>query len=525
MQAYRNWLLKCFIAFFSLTLLLGLPIMLFNYIVDPLWLFEHKNKWNNIQQGFNERQQKVNRFTFTDEPYDALLIGSSRSTYINQHHFKNLNVFNFAVSSMYVDEYKDYIEYAKKQNGKDFKFIFLGLDFFATNKYRTLNEKEPSYYTEQAESYLYRLKSLASFDTLKLSVPIYKSSQEDKPTFIDHRYYNRENVAFPFPVTDQERQARIETNIYQFFRDEPKYEYDPAVIQMLEEIVKTNSNTIIVPFTTPVTLARLNIQLENEEYMQGYEQWLKDLTGLFDKVYHFMDINQVSLNVENFTDSHHFTPEIGNQIVDEIWNDESKEDLSFGRVLTASNVESEIINIKTDINEASDYTYDFLKPLEKEPFFTDDFSQIKKTTFSTEQWDESLSPLTLLGAKGSFNMTVNDRQLLVEPPTKLMGTEVIQLGFDYANLNKGNVQDEVTFIVSLKGNVSSSGSVQLFIQDQVNKEWERATYNPILDPHQTRSFKVSKKIRGNAEKILFGVRWQNIKNEDEWIIIDKVSAY
>lgn len=41
-----------------------MPIIVLNYVTDPLWLFDHSNQYNDIQQGFNERQQKVNHLTF-----------------------------------------------------------------------------------------------------------------------------------------------------------------------------------------------------------------------------------------------------------------------------------------------------------------------------------------------------------------------------------------------------------------------------------------------------------------------------
>ena len=31
-----------------------------NYLVDPLWTFSHSNRFNNAQNGFDERQQKTN---------------------------------------------------------------------------------------------------------------------------------------------------------------------------------------------------------------------------------------------------------------------------------------------------------------------------------------------------------------------------------------------------------------------------------------------------------------------------------
>ena len=81
--------------FITIIIVVLLPIILVNFIIDPLWTFNHSNQFNNAQQGFNERQQKTNRAYFVGlEKYDTLLIGSSRSTYINQHDFYNMNVFN-----------------------------------------------------------------------------------------------------------------------------------------------------------------------------------------------------------------------------------------------------------------------------------------------------------------------------------------------------------------------------------------------------------------------------------------------
>ena len=93
-----------------------------NYIVDPLWMFDHSNKFNQKQDGFDERQQKTNYIYFKSKGYfDGILLGSSRATFVNQNDFKNMNIFNYSSSSMQPFEYKGYIDFAKKIKGKDLK--------------------------------------------------------------------------------------------------------------------------------------------------------------------------------------------------------------------------------------------------------------------------------------------------------------------------------------------------------------------------------------------------------------------
>ena len=87
----------------------------FIYYIDPLWLFGTSHKYNDVQVAFNERQQKMNHIYYQPFEYDTLLLGSSRSTYINQHDFEGMDVYNFAVSNISVREYNAFIEFAKEK--------------------------------------------------------------------------------------------------------------------------------------------------------------------------------------------------------------------------------------------------------------------------------------------------------------------------------------------------------------------------------------------------------------------------
>ena len=106
----------------------------FIYFMDPFWTFSHSHKFNSIQYASNEREQKSNLLYFREANYDGLLLGSSRVTFLNQKDFDNIKVFNYSFSLATPEEYLKYVEFAKKQNKKDFEYIIIGLDFFGSNK-------------------------------------------------------------------------------------------------------------------------------------------------------------------------------------------------------------------------------------------------------------------------------------------------------------------------------------------------------------------------------------------------------
>ncbi len=159
-----------------LTLILLLPAAAFNYYIDPMWTFAHVNDYNTVQMPFDERQQKTNEITFQPRPYEGLLIGSSRSTYINAHAFAE-KVYNYAVSNIQLPEYADYIAYARQPAGP-FNTVYLGLDFYGTNASLAPNEVSPREIIQTANEPGYRWKLLASGDTLDYARKSYKASQE-----------------------------------------------------------------------------------------------------------------------------------------------------------------------------------------------------------------------------------------------------------------------------------------------------------------------------------------------------------
>ncbi|CAM3558392.1 hypothetical protein GCM10009865_10940 [Aeromicrobium ponti] len=289
----------------------------FIFYMDPMWTFGHHHQNNDVQTVINERQQKTNRILFQPFPYDTLLLGSSRTTYINQNDFKNMNVYNFAVSNASIQEYNSLIELAKKKRGKEFDRIIIGLDFFKSNIKESSAKKSMNQYITAASEPFYRYKNLLSMDLLEYSWQNFKMSKENK--VLEERNYNRSNVANAKAVDPELMEKQTEAKIQKFrevfYGD--TYEYNPEYKEVLSQLKKNNPNTEFIVFTTPISSPLFEAMVE-EGRLPDYETWLKDVTEVFGGVYNFMYPNSVTEDLENYFDGHHFYPEVGKLIAQRI---------------------------------------------------------------------------------------------------------------------------------------------------------------------------------------------------------------
>lgn len=310
---YRKWVVQTLVLFLSPLILIGG----FNYFIDPLWMFEHSNPYNDFQVGFNERQQKTNFITFNDFDYDTLILGTSRTTYLNQDDFVGYKAYNYAVNAMRVEEYNDYIEYAKKRNGKDFDYIVLELFYRSFDTSISKTQEAPSYYINQANRPFYRISSLLGLDTLTYSIK--NALASTKQEFIDIRMYDRNNVAFTDQVSEEEA-LQIKNNFVENFNYKTPYQsnYDDKYQQTLKEIKENNPNTKFIIFTNPPQSYFLKAHLRDEEGLADYERWLRDMVSVFGTVFNFTYLNTVTNNVNYYYDSQHFYPEIGTWIIHRI---------------------------------------------------------------------------------------------------------------------------------------------------------------------------------------------------------------
>ena len=149
-------------------LLIGLVVGI-NILVDPLWFFKHENIFNRVQPFFDERAQKTNWMQARRGWFDAVMLGSSTTTYIDQNAFAPLNLFNYSAALMYPDEYKDHIDRFSASNGPP-KIIILGVDFFGSRVKKSGDGRPVETAIDNSGDPRYILGYLLSIDLLERSI-------------------------------------------------------------------------------------------------------------------------------------------------------------------------------------------------------------------------------------------------------------------------------------------------------------------------------------------------------------------
>ena len=296
MVLIKKWILvSLFSILFTLTLIAG-----FDYYIDPLWTFNHTSKFSTYQRGRKERQQKSNALYFRNKRYDTLIFGSSRTTYINQHHF-NEHTFNYALSDMQPNEYEYYLDFAIYKAHQPVKNVIIGLDFFGALTYAPTISKDPEKILNRITEPFYRYKLLLSIDVLSYSF------QNIKYYFLKREHTYTQDYVHRSPkkidIDIESFNKKIDTKLYR--RDRYSQKYDDNYLKILLRLVKRHPNIHFTVFTTPVSAKHFEAILQTGQYA-NYERWLQESVKAFGKVHHYMYLNAMTKPANlYFYDSNH----------------------------------------------------------------------------------------------------------------------------------------------------------------------------------------------------------------------------
>ncbi|WP_373073745.1 hypothetical protein [Sulfurimonas sp.] len=307
-------------------------------------MFTHENSLNSKQIDFDEREQKTNYINSHNmKKFDSVLLGSSRSTFINQNSFVNMNVYNYAVNSMYPTEYREYINFFKDNVNHKLKYIILGVDFFGTNKKFPITFNKPSFYLEKSSSILYKFNNLLSYDMLEFSKKNIKNYFYNKE-FI---YYDRANIKYHDILDETTRKKRYKMTLTKHIKgfEGKNYEYNENYVQIFEKIKQENKESQFIVFTPPVTADLLVAIIRDTNRYNEYKRWLYDLIHTFGKVYHFMDINSMTTNFSNYPDDDHMYPKHIN-LVAKIISSKSNNIDDFGVILDKDNIKEYLYELQ-----------------------------------------------------------------------------------------------------------------------------------------------------------------------------------
>ena len=307
---------KKWIKIYSFFIFISIMVIGFiNYIIDPMWMFKHSYKFNNLQNAFNEKILKTYYLNNNYTKFNSLLIGSSRTTYYNQNRFNNMHVFNYAISGGKPYEYIDFINYYSKKS--EMKYLILGLDFrdckldVGENKSKRIDKNKTLLSNIDNNVFIIDfIKNYLTFDMLKYSITnVYRAIKHK--TY--HRSYNRNNIALSDKVSEKEveKLALIRSKTYYA----NTLSYDNNISNVFRKIQIDHPNTKIIVYTTPLSKPFLDYIFSNKELKMYYFRWIKDLVNSFDEIYFTTYYNSLSLNYKHYSmDGDHFYPSVGKEL-------------------------------------------------------------------------------------------------------------------------------------------------------------------------------------------------------------------
>lgn len=306
-------------------------------LVDPLWQWNHPFHLARWHRPFNERTQKTNFLASHKVYIDSLIVGSSRSSYINPSWLGSDKGFNYAVSSGKPSEFASHIGYVRKHSGKELNFILIESSFGHALKTKNTFEP-PRSYIGNAEDGMKKFKSLFSRSAYKLA-----QNTSLAPSYNHYFVGHREIASYRYPhlkYDSGKKQSSISSQVKTYRELVYNMPYDNAFSYYIGDVRRAAQETDFVVYTTPVTRHLMKLLCDLGR-LDDYERWLRELVGEFGSVLHFMYPNHVSMDDASFNDAHHPTEATAKNIVNVIVNYKrmGKIEGGFGVILTNRNID------------------------------------------------------------------------------------------------------------------------------------------------------------------------------------------
>lgn len=316
-----------------------------------MWTFQKKFFFHHYQSDFNEGQQKINLIYFHRPSYETLIIGNSRTSYLNQSLIPNSEAFNLGINALDPSQYNEYIRYAQQHNSKKINQIILTLDFehyLSDHSAITTNNLENL--SQTTESFLYRYKLLFSYDTLLFSSKNIRNTLFNKFKKRE-KTYDQSFIADSYQkdLTSIENKVNDHVNHLKSISCEP----NPLYKDTLQSIKNENQDASFSVHISPLPLPVIQAYIGNQKCFEHYKLWVKDIIDVFGHTYNFMYKNDITKNYQvNFLDATHFYPKVGNAVIFKIFNDSQAPLDDFGLLITKENYEKHMDFIEKQFLDA-----------------------------------------------------------------------------------------------------------------------------------------------------------------------------
>lgn len=356
----QNSVLKKYRRFnFSFIITVFLPLMsvgVFNIAIDPYGVFNtpESRGWNHAKPSKDNNDRVYKAIDVIRIKPVTIFLGSSRIKQGLDPSYpalaKNQSAYNLGLNGVNVYEQLRYLEHAIA-NQKNLKLVILGTDFFSFNSYLP---NPPVFSEDRLEK-----KHLTLQDTINFgfSLDALLSSRESFVASVNnpHQESHHNHGFSPHQNIDpSQRSWRFNVGINDYFKNHYNYQLSSKYIADFKKIVNIckNNNINLVVFISPSHATQWEAIYATGQG-QTFEQWKRELVKIT-PVWDFSGYNSITTEpitpeMENYTDNSHYTPKIGNLVLNRLLSyQEQKVPKDFGVLVTSNTIESHLAKIRTE---------------------------------------------------------------------------------------------------------------------------------------------------------------------------------
>ncbi|NEO53253.1 MAG: hypothetical protein F6K54_09290 [Okeania sp. SIO3B5] len=331
---------------------------LFNIVVDPYDVFNTPNLWG-INHSKPRKDNNDRLYKATDiiriKPV-TILTGSSRTKQGLDPNHPALEdeqpAYNLALNGTNIYELRRYIEHAIS-NQKQLDLVIVGLDFLMFNSLR----KNRGVFSEKRleKQYIF----FKDFINVTFSLDAVQASKEaiidSKKTPLEYPGYGENGFMPELNLDPEETQQRFGGNIFLYFKSpDSRYQLSTKFLDELKKIVDLSEKNQIklMLFISPSHATQWETIRATGKW-STFEKWKREvikITPILDfSGYNSITTEPIHNDMENYRDNSHYTPKVGNLILNKLLSykeEEVPED--FGILINSENIESHLTKIRQD---------------------------------------------------------------------------------------------------------------------------------------------------------------------------------
>ena len=351
-KKYRRFNLNFLLTAFVPLLFVGL----FNIIIDPYSVFNSPRLvgFNQLKPRKDNNDRVFKAIDITRIKPVTVLIGSSRAKQGLDPNYQALvnsqPAYNLGLNGVNVYEQLRYLEHTIA-NQKNLKLVILATDFFTFNS--SLNN-QPVFSESRLEKSHITLQDVINFgfslDAVSASGETLTASRKSP----NQESYSKNGFSPYRNIKKSEVNWRFQAGINDFFTNHANYQLSSkylADFKKIVEICKEHNITLKV-FISPSHATQWEAIRATGRW-QTFEQWKREIvkiTPILDfSGYNSITTEPISYDMENYTDNSHYTPKVGNLVLNQLLSyQEEKVPDDFGVLITPDNIESHLAKIRAN---------------------------------------------------------------------------------------------------------------------------------------------------------------------------------